>query len=64
LSSDKYHTIQVVFDAEPFDSLRKIVLDGVELRGIREVEIRTRYDDVTEVTITLIANVAMVRHGN
>jgi len=32
----------------------RVWLDDTELRGVRDVEYRTSYDDVQEITITLV----------
>jgi hypothetical protein len=50
-----YHAVDYGTDAD--GRLAWAKLDGVPLRGLRGVAVVTKYDDVAEVTITLLARV-------
>lgn len=44
-------------------TLGKVLLDDVELVGVRGIAIRAGYEGVTEVTITLLASVLATIEG-
>lgn len=37
----------------------KVLLDGMELKGVRGIEVKTWYNKVTEVTVTFIAGATL-----
>ena len=52
---------KVTLELNAFDgrhTFGRVLLDGVEVRGVRYVGIRSGYNSVTEVTLTMIASVS------
>ena len=60
MASDRYHRIALEMSV---DGRGKIFLDGVEVKGFRGVEIKTGYNQATEVKLTMIANVTATIDG-
>jgi hypothetical protein len=64
LQSDKFHHVEVTL--QPFEhrhTLGVVKLDGEELSNVRGVKIEAGHDQITEVTITLIASVSAMVNG-
>lgn len=58
-NGSSYHHIAIDLFAIPEGrSKGTVTLDGVELKGVRSIRVESRHDDVTEVTLTLIASVS------
>lgn len=64
MANDKFHHIEITL--QPFErghTLGTVKLDGEELSNVRGIKIESGYDQVTEVTLTVIANVTATING-
>jgi hypothetical protein len=60
----KFHKITVDLAAvEKGHTLGTVYMDGVAVHGVRAIKIESSYQSVTEVTLTMIANVAVEVDG-
>lgn len=53
---DKYHTVTVDLRAFPSHD-NKVLIDGVEMRGVTDFVLATGVHEATKVTISFFANV-------
>jgi hypothetical protein len=60
-SLQKYHAVTISAHPDGFGS--RVWIDGKQVRGVREIGMRSVYDGATEVTITFIASVNKVEAG-
>ncbi len=63
MSSDsKYHHFTIEVAALPTEghTKGKVLMDGIELKGVRGVQLKTWYSEVTEVTLTFIAGATLL----
>jgi hypothetical protein len=64
LANDKFHHVEVTL--QPFEhrhTLGVVKLDGEELSNVRSIKIESGHDQITEVTLTLIASVSATVNG-
>lgn len=63
-SDNKFPTVTVKLAAyNAGHTLGTVMLDGVPVKGVRHIDIDAGYNQVTEVTLTLIAAVEMEIDG-
>lgn len=63
-NEDKFHHVEVTL--QPFEhghTVGVVKLDGVELRNVRCVKIESGHDQITEVTLTVIASACAIVNG-
>ena len=63
-NASEFHHVEVTL--QPFEqghTLGTVKLDGEELRNVRGIKIESGYDQVTEITLTLIASVSATVNG-
>lgn len=54
--TEQYHTVTVDLRAIPGKD-NKVLIDGVEMRGVTDFVLAAGYSEATKVTITFFANV-------
>lgn len=61
MSSDKYHHFVIDVEAVPTrgHTKAKVLMDGIELKGVRGIKVKSWYSEVTEVTLTFVAGATL-----